>query len=226
MRYANLNGARITPAPGVTGATCPVCSEPVIPKCGQVNSHHFSHLSTENCDPWHEHMTKWHMDWQNMFPENQREVIIDRGGVRHVADVLTSSGHVIEFQHSPISATEIDQRERFYGSMVWVFDARGKDITFTTNPPHKFASEQIKRYSMQGGDHHSDIVWYHWKHAPKTLFRCRKPVFIHHGGVHVHRIKLHSDCLPRFCNNGYENFFPARRIHNTVFVGFFNNPHK
>ena len=74
-------------------------------------------------------MSEWHRAWQNCFPAECREVVVQSGGVKHVADVLINKT-VIEFQHSPITAEEIAERNRFYiecgYKVVWVFDADGK----------------------------------------------------------------------------------------------------
>ena len=41
---------------------------------------------------------------------------------KHIADVRTHHGLVIEFQHSHLDPQERAARERFYGNMVWVVD--------------------------------------------------------------------------------------------------------
>ena len=45
-------------------------------------------------------------------------------GEKHVADVKTQSGRVIEFQHSSLKAEERAARESFYRKMIWVVDGR------------------------------------------------------------------------------------------------------
>lgn len=75
-------------------------------------------------------MSEWHRAWQNCFPKECREVVVQSDGVKHIADVLINKKTVIEFQHSPITAEEIAERNRFYTEcgykVVWVFDADGK----------------------------------------------------------------------------------------------------
>ena len=66
------------------------------------------------------------------FPEDWREVVHvdERTGEKHIADVKTPSGLVIEFQHSPLDYEEMISREAFYQNMIWVVDGdRG-----TTDP--------------------------------------------------------------------------------------------
>jgi hypothetical protein len=43
-------------------------------------------------------------------------------GERHIADVKTERGLVIEFQHSQMPVEELQAREAFYGSMIWIVD--------------------------------------------------------------------------------------------------------
>ena len=46
----------------------------------------------------------------------------EQTGEKHIADVKTSHGLVIEFQHSHIDPKELTAREKFYQDMVWVVD--------------------------------------------------------------------------------------------------------
>lgn len=46
----------------------------------------------------------------------------ERTGEKHIADVLTSHGLVVEFQHSNIKPEERISREQFYKNMVWLVD--------------------------------------------------------------------------------------------------------
>lgn len=73
---------------------------------------------------WRE--STWHRDWKDAFPlENRERTFINRElGYHHRADVFTSCGTAIEFQHSPISVKELKQREAFYPKLVWVLDGR------------------------------------------------------------------------------------------------------
>lgn len=58
-----------------------------------------------------------------LFPINNIEVIIERNGIKHIADVKLRNGKIIEFQHSSLSINEIKEREDFYDNMIWVFNA-------------------------------------------------------------------------------------------------------
>ena len=85
----------------------------------------WAHRGRRVCDPWWESETEWHRAWKNEFPAHWQEVIHTApSGERHVADVKTESGTVIEFQHSFLKAQERLSRETFYRTMVWVVDGR------------------------------------------------------------------------------------------------------
>jgi hypothetical protein len=66
--------------------------------------------------------TEWHRAWKNKFPEDWQEKPHQSDGERHIADVKTDRGIVIEFQHSFLLRDERESREKFYQNMVWVVD--------------------------------------------------------------------------------------------------------
>lgn len=128
MQFAvDTTGQRLEPAPKAKGK-CPVCDAPVIAKCGEILTWHWSHL-TKDCDPWYEPESEWHRQWKEQFPCEWREFVIGR----HRADVKTPKG-VIEFQASCISASDIQERENFYGRMVWVVKADSFDFEKQLSP--------------------------------------------------------------------------------------------
>jgi hypothetical protein len=55
------------------------------------------------------------MDWQEVVHPAEN-------GMKHIADVKTAQGWVIEFQHSAIKPEERRSRDAFYGKLVWVVD--------------------------------------------------------------------------------------------------------
>jgi flagellar biosynthesis GTPase FlhF len=120
MLFAIRNNQRVKPRKGER-ATCPCCGSVVIAKCGEQKIWHWAHYKSEECDSWAE-MGEWHLNWQEQFPSDQREIVMNRDGILHRADVVSTGGVVIEFQHSPISWEEIEEREQFYQNMIWVFD--------------------------------------------------------------------------------------------------------
>lgn len=111
---------------------CPTCGEHLIVKAeNSLAVHkHFAHRKGTQCtDDWNYDMSEWHRAWQAKFPIECREVVKEKDGVKHRADVLINQT-VIEFQHSPITSEEIAKRNDFYRSLgyqvVWVFDAEGQ----------------------------------------------------------------------------------------------------
>ncbi len=57
-----------------------------------------------SCDPWWENETEWHRKWKGNFAEEWQEVILTDGitDEKHIADIRTPYGLVVEFQHSHI----------------------------------------------------------------------------------------------------------------------------
>lgn len=129
MKFALVDGIRRLPEPRLLG-TCPIYSHPMIAKCGTIRVHHWAHQGSPSCDPWWENETAWHRVWKGHFPEDWQEVIQEsEQGEKHIADVKTARGWVLEFQHSPINPEERHSREAFYKQLIWVVDGtrRKKD---------------------------------------------------------------------------------------------------
>lgn len=102
----------------------------MIAKCGTLKAWHWAHQAKRVCDPWWENETEWHRAWKNEFPSNWQEVVHRaEDGERHIADVKTDDGWVIEFQHSYLKPEERQARNAFYQKLVWVVDGtrRKKD---------------------------------------------------------------------------------------------------
>lgn len=118
MRWAkNNSGDRILAKKNTLGF-CPSCGSKLTPKCGEIITNHWSHKSGD-CDSWSEPETKWHINWKQLFPEGEQEVVVEN----HRADIKTNHC-VIELQHSSINPETIREREKFYGRMLWIFDCR------------------------------------------------------------------------------------------------------
>lgn len=96
----------------------------MVAKCGQVRIWHWAHQGGLRCDPWWENETEWHRNWKGQFPVDWQEFVSRaENGEKHVADVRTDHGWVIEFQHSYIRPEERQSRDVFYRKLVWVVDA-------------------------------------------------------------------------------------------------------
>ena len=111
---------------------CPICDGAVFLKIGNgLRRPHFAHKSSGTdgraCDGWNYDMSDWHRSWQEHFPEEWREVVVEHDGIKHRADVLIEDNKlVVEFQHSPLSPEEYQERNVFYKNcgydIVWLFD--------------------------------------------------------------------------------------------------------
>lgn len=122
MHIALVDGNRTPPSPNMLG-TCPVCGDAVLAKCGTIRVHHWAHRGRRECDAWWERELEWHRNWKNQFPIAwQESVRFAESGEKHIADVRTEAGLVIEFQHSALNPIERAAREAFYGNMAWVVD--------------------------------------------------------------------------------------------------------
>ncbi|WP_183580349.1 competence protein CoiA [Mucilaginibacter sp. X5P1] len=105
-------------------SVCPLCGNVLIAHCGDINAWHWHHYKAIDCDSWKEPETAWHLNWKKRWAGNEREVIIEKDGKKHIADIQNKNGIVIEFQNSPISMSTISARETFYGKMFWVINAK------------------------------------------------------------------------------------------------------
>src|SRR5262249_39418969 len=122
MKFALVDGERREAKPGLSGK-CPGCGNAVIAKCGELRVWHWAHWRKRDCDRWSEPETEWHRAWKNQFPEGWQEIIHQsqsEAGERHIADVKTESGVVLEFQLSHLPREEREARENFYRNMVGV----------------------------------------------------------------------------------------------------------
>ena len=123
MKYALINSVKHEAVKGMQGI-CPSCGSEMIARCGTLKVHHWAHKHKHQCDRWWEPETEWHRAWKGHYPENWQEIVMPdpSTGEKHIADVQTDNGLVLEFQHSPIHVDERTSRERFYKNMVWVVD--------------------------------------------------------------------------------------------------------
>lgn len=128
--------------------TCCFCHEKMIPRKGEKRVHHFAHASNCDCDMWYGNKGEWHRSMQDLFPKECQEVIVEKDGERHIADVCLprpdGTKLIVEFQHSDISREEVLRRTLFWNSgdteLIWVFDIRDKDVRLV---PQKFGQRKI-----------------------------------------------------------------------------------
>jgi len=122
MKFALVCGKKTEASRGARGV-CQCCGSELIAKCGEVKINHWAHKGIRNCDIWWENETEWHRSWKNHFPVEWQEVIqFADSGEKHIADIKTSEGWVIEFQHSYLQPEERRSRNAFCKKLVWVID--------------------------------------------------------------------------------------------------------
>lgn len=182
MLYAvgNSNN-RIRARPNDVGR-CPACEGEMIPKCGEINVWHWAHKTLRGCDPWFGKETEWHLCWKARFPNDWVEQLICAASEerieKHIADVrLPTSGLVIEFQHSPISPSEIGARENFYGKMIWVFDIRKSAERKCVDVIDGYQFYE-SRFDIRHRDNHCT---FRWKHPKKHIAYTTCPTFLDIG---------------------------------------------
>ena len=124
---------------------CEICSNILIPKKGNINTHHYAHKSSDviNCDNWAPKFKTeldhhWHLQWQYFFKNNDFGNIecvikkeIDNKIICHRADIITKTNYIIEIQHSNITDNDVVKREDFYGDkLIWIIDGRNNNFEF------------------------------------------------------------------------------------------------
>src|SRR5882672_936412 len=120
MKFALVSGQRQEAQPNLSGQ-CRGCGRPMVARCGEVRVWHWAHKGRLLCDPWWENEAEWHRAWKDQFPPDWQEVVHHADdGERHIADVKTGDGWVIEFQYSYLKPEERLSRDDFYPNLIWV----------------------------------------------------------------------------------------------------------
>lgn len=184
MLLAHVDGRTVEATPSTKG-TCPGCGAEVRAKCGRIKIWHWAHISAD-CDPWSEPESQWHRDWKACAPIEQREVVMERDGVKHRADAVVR-GKVLELQSSPISVDDIEDRERFYGDMAWLFRVHWQERLKHVPFPRAWMSSV--RAFFAGGVQKIGPLGFQWKRPAQTLLSVTKPMFWDVGGE-VWRVEL------------------------------------
>lgn len=172
MRYALIDGVKSEALPKGRGV-CRACDGEVLAKCGKFKIWHWSHKSLTSCDRWWESETEWHRDWKDKFPKSWQEIILHDpiSQEKHIADVRTEHGVVVEFQRSSIDPAEVSARENFYERMVWVIDGLKTDFD-------RFNFRLSRARPNENG-----FAAFEWFSRSKLFHRWHttKPVFIDFG---------------------------------------------
>jgi hypothetical protein len=205
MQFALVNGIKTQAMPGGKGI-CPCCESETIAKCGKYKIWHWSHKSQKNCDSWWENETEWHRQWKSYFPIENQEVVhkdID-SGEKHIADVKTFNGMVIEFQNSPINVEELKARENFYKRVIWIvngehFKKRFVITSIFPDPNSEFPEDIV--FKGNSFFRKSENPNY-----PDNIKVITHPLIIIHSLIH----KYHTNHFRFYWQNRHEAWFAAK----------------
>jgi competence protein CoiA len=205
MKYALVNDQHQEAFPRGKGV-CRVCGGDVIAKCGSYRIHHWAHRGGRDCDSWAEE-TPWHRAWKNKFPAECQEFIQHDGqsGERHIADVRTNHGLVIEFQRSHLDPQERATRERFYGNMIWVVDGTRLQRDY---PRFLKGKDDLRHTSVQG----YFLLAFPEECFPAMWLDSSVPVIFDFRGIDEH-------ALPDVWRDGLWCLLPGRAARHAVVVG-------
>jgi hypothetical protein len=146
MLYALVDGIKSRASPSITGA-CPFCESRMVAKCGEFKSWHWAHKQTYSCDSWYKPETEWHRNWKEIFGISNCEIILSKDNHKHIADIRTIHGRIIELQNSPINFETLHSREGFYGrDMIWIINGFQFAHNFIIKP---FKATEFDTYSPE-----------------------------------------------------------------------------
>jgi hypothetical protein len=116
------------------------------------------------CDPWAATENAWTERWKTIVGPDRRDVWI-RG---HRADMLADGGQAVVLRHSSTTGEEIEERERHFGEVIWIFDA------------HEAAESGRLDLRAPNGEHDSYRT-FRWKHARVSLALAHQRVYLDLG---------------------------------------------
>lgn len=179
MQFAIKESKRVQATPGQRAA-CPSCGQEVLAKCGKIVVWHWAHINAD-CDVWSEPESAWHRSWKEMVRDDVTEVVMGN----HRADIVGNNGVVVELQKSSLAVEDIEEREKFYRNMIWLFDA----------------SEFQDRVHFRQRDGYISFYWQapRWSHA-----KCTKPLFWDMGRDRIFQVKkIHMKRASGWRNSPY-----------------------
>ena len=153
---------------------------------GQVEGEIFSNpnywrLMNGGYDNWCLPVCAWSLKWKQCFSKSSVEIVLDKGGIKHIADVQTSKGTVVKFQNRMLNREELLQREAFFGKMIWIFKALAWDIDLVQNPKYYTGEHGRNRQLPEG-----NWVKFRFTHVKSRLGVCKMPVFIDLGDDYLY----------------------------------------
>ncbi|MCX6151342.1 MAG: competence protein CoiA family protein [Ignavibacteriales bacterium] len=199
----NESGDRTKPYKKGIGL-CPICMDKVQAVCGPINKHHWRHAPNPRCDPWQEHETEWHRRWKSEFPEDWQEIIINKNGEKHRADIKTTNELVVEFQNSSISADIIKERETFYEKIIWLINANNfKDnFKFGMKAPQDLVENSCLRIINENLKKEKEEI-----DSLKSKIQEKNIEYLHYVDTIKNIVSIYQDLLNRKCDYHYP--FPS-----------------
>lgn len=196
MLFANINGIKSQASPKAK-AVCIFCNESMIAKCGKVKTWHWAHKSIDACDSWYEPETEWHRNWKLVFGKEHCEIILIKDGKKHIADIKTVNGWVIELQNSKLSIDTMEARESFYGDeMIWIINGIKFKDNFKTFTPGTLNDNLYDDYSPEfeyyakihgftpryrpAGEANTDLH-FEWKYSHSVWREANRKIYIDFG---------------------------------------------
>ena len=195
MLFAIVNDEKVEALPKTIGK-CPLCEQNVRSKCGEIYVWHWAHIKNESCDDWYEPETHWHKNWKLIFGKELCEIVISKDGTKHIADIRTEKGVIIELQNSPILKQVIRRREHFYGEqMIWIINGVHFKENFQISPSKIFEDEQYylsnnplaqKMDIISSSIGEQNFIW----NRPRRCWDAvQRNVFIDFGGEEIFWVK-------------------------------------
>lgn len=142
-------------------AFCPFCEKEVLPCFSQLGKNNYWRHKIDNnnnCLSYqYPNEGMWHKSIKLSWGIEYTEVYITKGTVKRRADVMLENKLVIEIQNSSINASEIQAREKFYGKIIWLFNAIDA-----------YNNDRITYFNNE----------YTWQRPRASIIKCHAPVFI------------------------------------------------
>lgn len=195
MKWAIKNNKKIHASPKSI-AKCPICKEPVIAKCGDINIWHWAHKSKKDCDPWAEPESLWHINWKNEFPKEQQEVTIKQIGQFGIINQYDIHGNVISKSNvwfeAPENYVKFLKNYKINTHRADILTKENLIIELQNSP---LSSEEINErenfyknmiWLLNGKTlcrgiktrNKNGIITFRWKHPPKSWWEAKKPIYI------------------------------------------------
>ena len=145
-----------------------------------IRKSHFQHKNIGDLDE--NKMSEWHALWQSEFPPHMNEIKFfhkDMNKKFRIADTLIDNNSIVEFQHSDIPKSEIDNRKQDYSlvnkKINWVIDA----------------NDSIEIYKLSNGRIYIEFKpEYFWKFNNYKSYDCIFLNINHSESILTKRLKL------------------------------------